>query len=334
MLEKLCLLNGASGDEKNVREFIINEIKDYCTYRVDKLGNLICEKKGANSPKSKIMIAAHMDEVALIVTAIRADGSLAFSAVGGIEPSTIMGTRVEINGHNGVIGSAAVHNLSKSEKEKSPEMSALYIDIGAETKEEAEKYVNLGDIAYFRSEFVRFGDGKIRCKAIDDRAGCEMMIEMIKGEIPFDTTFVFTVQEEIGTRGAKTAAFSVNPDIAIVLETTTAADIPLSDGDKKVCLQKGGAVVSFMDRSTIYDRELYRLAFDTAKKNNIPVQTKSVVAGGNDSGAIHISRDGVRTMAISVPCRYLHSPSCVADMADIKACLDLCRAVLCEIGNI
>ncbi|MBQ7959584.1 MAG: M42 family metallopeptidase [Oscillospiraceae bacterium] len=334
MLKELCLLNGGSGDEKAVREFIINEIKDYCDYRTDNLGNLICEKKGKETPKSKIMIAAHMDEVALIITSVKSDGSLAFSAVGGIEPATIMGKRVTVNGLSGVIGSPAVHNLSASEKDENPKMSSLYIDIGAENKEEAEKYVSLGDMAYFDSEFIELGDGKIRCKAIDDRAGCGMMIDMIKGDIPFDTTFVFTVQEEIGTRGAKTSTFSVNPDIAIVLETTTAADIPLSEGDKKVCIQKKGAVVSFMDRGTIYDRELYKLAFSVANQKGIPVQTKSVVAGGNDSGAIHITGDGVRTMAISIPCRYLHSPSCVADKSDIKACYDLCLAVLSEVGKL
>ncbi len=334
MLEKLCILNGTSGDEKNVREFIINEIKDFCEYRTDKLGNLICDKKGKKKPKNKIMVAAHMDEVALIVTAIKPDGSLSVSAVGGIEPSVVMGSQVTVNGMVGVIGSAAVHNLTDEEKNAAPKMSALYVDIGARDDTEAKKYVRQGDIAYFRSDFVRFGDGKIRCKAIDDRAGCAMMIEMIKKDIPFDTTFVFTVQEEIGTRGAKTAAFGVEPHFAIVLETTTAADIPSSDGEKRVCEQKKGAVVSYMDRSTIYDRELYDLAFKTAEKNKIPVQTKSMVAGGNDSGAIHISRDGVRTMAISVPCRYLHSPSCVADEGDIKACGELAEAMLAELGKL
>lgn len=334
MLEKLCILNGASGDEKAVRDYIIGEIKDHCAYRTDKLGNLICEKKGKNAPNKKIMVAAHMDEVALIVTAIKPDGSLSVSAVGGVDASVVIGRQVSVSGVVGVVGAAAVHNLSDEEKEKAPKMSSLYIDIGASDKAEAEKYVRQGDIAYFKTDFTRFGNGMLVSKAIDDRAGCMIMIDMIKSEIEYDTTFVFTVQEEIGTRGAKTAAFSVVPDFALVLETTTAADIPAAEGEKRVCELTKGAVVSYMDRGTIYDRELYRLAFDTAQKNGVSVQTKSMVAGGNDSGAIHVSRDGVRTLAISVPCRYLHSPSVTAFEGDIEACEKLAALMISEMGKL
>ncbi|MDE6600408.1 MAG: M42 family peptidase, partial [Oscillospiraceae bacterium] len=145
---------------------------------------------------------------------------------------------------------------------------------------------------------------------------------------PYDCVFTFVVQEEVGLRGSRTAAYSVDPDFAIVLEATTAADIPLASGEKRCCELGKGAVVSHMDRSTIYDKELYRLSREIASENGIGWQTKTMVAGGNDSGAIHISRGGVRTIAISAPCRYLHSPSCVVKLSDLEDCEKLARLML------
>ena len=325
LLRELCLINGVSGDEKAVREVIINKIKDVCTdYQIDNLGNLICFIKGRKSGK-KLMICAHMDEVGFIVKYINGDGTLSFGAVGGIDPSVVIGRQVKVGKINGIIGSTAVHNLSKEQREKAPSMDSLYIDIGAENKADAEKYVKLGDCAYFESEFAELGERCIKSKAIDDRAGCAMMIKLMHEELEYDTYFVFNVQEEIGLRGSTVSAFSVNPDFAIVLEATTASDIEGVSGAKKVCQLGKGAVVGFMDRSTVYDKGLYNLAFDISEKNNIPCQTKTMVAGGNDSGAIHISRGGVRTIAVSVPCRYLHSPSSVIEMNDLESCYKLVK---------
>ncbi|MBR0142436.1 MAG: M42 family metallopeptidase [Ruminococcus sp.] len=325
LLRELCLINGVSGDEKAVREVIINKIKDVCNdYRIDNLGNLICFIKGRKSGK-KLMICAHMDEVGFIVKYINGDGTLSFGAVGGIDPSVVIGRQVKVGKINGIIGSTAVHNLSKEQREKAPSMDSLYIDIGAESKADAEKYVKLGDCAYFESEFAELGERRIKSKAIDDRAGCAMMIKLMHEELEYDTFFVFNVQEEIGLRGSTVSAFSVNPDFAIVLESTTASDIDGVSGARKVCQLGKGAVVSFMDRSTVYDKGLYNLAFDISEKNNIPCQTKTMVAGGNDSGAIHISRGGVRTIAVSVPCRYLHSPSSVIEMNDLESCYKLVK---------
>ena len=154
------------------------------------------------------------------------------------------------------------------------------------------------------------------------------MIKLMQQELEYDTYFVFNVQEEIGLRGASVSAYSVQPDIAFVLEATTASDIDGVSGAKRVCALGGGPVVSFMDRSTMYDRELYRKAFETAENTGIPCQTKSMVAGGNDSGAIHISGKGVRTLAVSVPCRYLHSPSCVIDLKDFENTYRLVRELI------
>lgn len=322
LLKELCLTDGISGDENAVRDLIISKIKLVCDYSIDNLGNLICFKKGRKKPKKKLMICAHMDEVGLMVTYIRADGTLSFNCVGGIDPSVIIGRQVRIGKDriSGVVGSTAVHNLSKEDRDKAPEVDSLYIDIGAESKEEAEKYVSLGDSVFFDSEFTELGGSRVKSKALDDRAGCAMMIKLLHEKLEYDTYFVFNVQEEIGLRGSTVSAFSVAPDFAIVLEATTAADIDGVSGAKRVCVLGDGPVVSFMDRSTIYDKELYQLAFDIAT-----CQTKTMIAGGNDSGAIHISGSGVRTIAISVPCRYLHSPSSVIEMSDLESSYKLVK---------
>lgn len=314
LLKELCLTDGISGDEGAVRDLIISKVKDCCQYSVDDLGNLICFRKGRKSPKKKLMICAHMDEVGFMVTYIRADGTLRFDCVGGIDPSVIIGRQVRVGKDriSGVVGSTAVHNLSKEQREKAPSVDSLYIDIGAASKEEAEKYVSLGDCVYYDSEFTELGEHCVKSKAIDDRAGCAIMIKLMQEKPDYDTYFVFNVQEEIGLRGSAVSSFSVAPDFAIVLEATTAADIDGVTGEKRVCELGRGPVVSFMDRRTIYDKELYKLAFDLAT-----CQTKTMIAGGNDAGAIHISGKGVRTISVSVPCRYLHSPSSVIDMSDL-----------------
>jgi len=330
LLEKLCQLNGTSGDEGRVRDFIISEISGHCDYTVDPLGNIIAHKKGAEPAKNKVMISAHMDEVGMIVTSIKSDGTLTVSAVGGIDARVAIGRQVSVgdNGINGVIGAKAVHNLSADERKKAPKFTSLYVDIGAADKEEAEKLVSLGDRVHFSSVFLTFGDGYVKGKAIDDRFGCAVMIDLIKSELPYDCTFTFVVQEEVGLRGARPAAYTVDPDFALVLEATTAADIPLASGEKRCCELGRGAVVSYMDRSTIYDKELYDISREIAKEQGIGWQTKTMVAGGNDSGAIHISRGGVRTTAISAPCRYLHSPSCVVKLSDLEDCEKLTKLMI------
>lgn len=328
LLNELCLLNGTSGDEKNVRDCIIEKIEGKCEYKVDPLGNLIAFKKGRTTPKNKVMMSAHMDEVGMIVTSVKSDGTLTVSAVGGIDARVVIGRKVKIGGIQGVIGSKAVHNLSNDEKNKAPSFSSIYVDIGAENKEEAEKLVSLGDSVYFDSDFYSFGDGFICGKAIDDRFGCAVMINLINSDLAYDCTFTFVVQEEVGLRGSRAAAYTVEPDFAIVLESTTAADIPLASDEKKCCILGNGPVVSYMDRSTIYDKELFKLSEKSAAENNIPWQTKTMVAGGNDSGAIHITKGGIRTMAISIPCRYLHSPSCVAKLDDMENSAKLAEIML------
>lgn len=321
IFSELCSLNGGSGAEDEVRNYIADKISGSCeSVIVNKAGCIIAEKKGRKKAESRCMISAHMDEVSLIVTHINDDGTMQFDTVGGVSPDVCAGRKVTVNGRNGVIGTVAVHHLSKDEMKKPVALSALHIDIGTHDREETEKYVSLGDYVYFAAGYES-GNGYVTSKAIDDRAGCAIMIDMICNDLlEYDAVFTFVTREEIGLRGAGTAAYDVDPDLAIVLEATTAADIPIAHGDKKCCFLGRGAVVSYMDRSTVYDRELYNTANRLAEENNIPVQTKLVVAGGNDSGVIHVTRGGIRTAAISVPCRYLHSPSCKAMSADIESC--------------
>ena len=325
LLEELCGLYGISGDEGDIRSYILSHLDASCSAHTDNLGNIIVEKKGKKSSERKLMLAAHMDEVGMIVTSVRSDGTLSFATVGGVDTSVIAGRNVKVgkNRLNGVVGSTAVHNLSSSERKKMPEVSSLYIDIGALDKKDALQYVAPGDSVMFDSDFHLLGDGFCASRAIDDRAGCAILLDIAMSPQEYDMTLAFTVQEEVGLRGARTAAYGINPDCAIVFETTTAADIPGVEGGNRVCILGNGPAVVFMDRSTIYDKELYAMAHDIANKQNIAVQTKTMIAGGNDSGAIHITRGGVKTLAISAPCRYLHSGSVVMKYKDLELCADL-----------
>ena len=321
LLKQLCLLDAVSGDEGAVREFVISQIKDCCEYSVDNLGNIIAFKKGKKTAQKKVLIDAHLDEVGLIITHIEKDGFLRFKTVGGIDTSALMLRRVLINGKTlGVIGSKAVHLCSSDERKKLPDTDSLYIDIGASSLEEAQSALRVGDCAVMCSDFTVCGD-KVLSKALDDRVGCLVLIELLKQDADYDFYATFSVEEEVGLRGARVAAYTVNPDSAIVIDGTTAADIAGVPESKKVCRLGAGAVVSFMDTATSYDREYYAAALNSG----IKAQSKCAVAGGNNAGSIHLSRSGVRTLAVSVPCRYIHSAGSVADMRDIDAVLNLVK---------
>ncbi len=322
-LKNLCELGAVSGREDAVREYIIEKIKDNSEIKIDPLGNIIAFVKGRKAADKIVMVDAHMDEVGLIITSITDNGMLKFTTVGGIDISVLLSRRVIINGMVGVICQKPVHLLSNDEKEKMPTIDSLCIDIGASDRSTAEKKVNVGDVAFFDSSFENLGE-LIISKALDDRIGCWALIDIINSKPQYDFYATFTVGEEVGLIGAKTAAYTVNPDYAVVIEATTAADIAGVEADKKVCFVDKGAVLSFMDRATLYDKTLFEKAKKIAIEENIKYQVKFVVAGGNNAGAIHQSRGGVKTVAVSVPCRYIHSPSCVASFNDIKAVRDLC----------
>lgn len=323
LIEELTSLDGVSGDEEAVRNYIIEKIKDKCDYEVDRMGNLICHKKGAETPKNKLMISAHMDEVGFIVTYIENSGLLKFDSVGGIDPRVVIGKNVRIKGINGetvhgVIGTKAVHMQTEEERENSLKISDLFIDIGATKKEDAENLVALGERVAFDGEFFEFGDGFILAKALDDRIGCYLLLKLIEKDLPYDCNFVFTTNEEAGVQGAETAAYTVSPDNAIIVEATTAADIPDVPANKTVCTLKNGPVFSFMDRATIYNTELYKKALATAERENIPCQSKEGVFGGNEARSVQCAKDGAKVLALSLPCRYIHSQACVLAKSDIE----------------
>lgn len=331
-LLKLTMINGTSGREDAVRAYILEELQALSlpedAVRVDRLGNVLVHKKGAATPKKRVLLTAHMDEVALMVTYIYEDGSLAFDCVGGVNASAVIGRTVTVNGLTGVIGSKPIHLLSDEEKKKPASMKALTIDIGASSKTEAMQYVRLGDIAYFDTKWRRFGADSLAAKAIDDRFGCAVLLDLLRSDLPYDTDFAFLVQEEVGLRGALPAANAVDPDIALIFEATTAADLPDSTGADRVCELGRGAVISLIDGRTIYDKALYDLAVSVCDEQHIPWQTKTKIAGGNDAGAIQNAGHGVRVLAISVPCRYLHAPVSVIRESDAEACAELATAML------
>lgn len=319
LLEKLCLASGVSGDEESIRDIILSQIKNHADkVEIDNLGNIIVFKKGKNRASKKLMVSAHMDEVGLITTYITDDGYIKFSTIGGIDEKILPGKKVFIGKEKipGVIGVKPIHLLESSERLKTIKIDDLYIDIGAKNKEEALKYVAQGDYICFDSSFKLSGNIVIS-KALDDRIGCFVLIDLLKKDLPFDVYFSFVVQEEIGLRGSTVASYKINPDSAIVVETTTAADI--HGNDDKVCSINEGAVVPFMDKATVYNREYFKLAFFLAKKYKIKIQTKSAISGGNDAGSIHKSRGGVKTIAVSTPCRYLHSFFTLTSVDDIES---------------
>ena len=329
LLKQLCMSDGVSGDEGAVRDFVISQIKDYCSYSVDNLGNIIAFKKGKNTPVKKVLIDAHLDEVGLIITHIEASGFLRFKTVGGIDTAALMFRRVLINGKiSGVIGGKPVHLCDGDERKKLPNADSLYIDIGAENETQAKELVSVGDCAVMCSDFTVCGD-KVLTKALDDRVGCLVLIDHLKSDAEYDFYATFSVEEEVGLRGARVAAYTVNPDAAIVIDGTTAADIADVPANKTVCCQGKGAVVSFMDGATSYDREYYGAALNSG----IPAQSKRAVAGGNNSGAIHLCRGGVRTLAVSVPCRYIHTAGSVCDMRDVLAVRDLVEYMINKIAS-
>ncbi len=323
LIKELCGVSGISGREDSVRELILNKISDRCETKVDAMGNIIAYKKGRKPANNTVLFAAHMDEVGFMITSITDEGLLKFTTVGGIDSRYVLGKSVLVGDGkiHGVIGRKAVHMQSQEEKTTPADIDDLYIDIGADKKEIAEQYVSAGDSVVFFNEFCEFGenDSKIKAKALDDRAGCALLVDMIlSDELEYDTVFAFTVQEENGCRGAKTAAFAVRPDIAVAVETTTAKDIPSVESEKQVCQLAKGPVMSIMDFTTVYDKEILKDALDMAKEKNIPVQVKNVVSGGNDSGSLQRSASGAKAVAVSVPCRYLHTPNCMIDKGDIE----------------
>ncbi len=314
LLKRLAELDAPSGREDKVYSVIADKAREL-GYEVsqDGLGSVIAHKKGSGK---KLMIAAHTDEIGIIVNYIDDNGFIHFSAIGGLYKKELQKRRVRfLNGTVGVIAA------DEAVFEKTPEINKMYIDIGALSRDEAEKYVKIGDTAVFDGSFSVLGD-TIVSKALDDRAGCYILLKaMEKVNGNNDLYFVFTSQEEVGIRGAKTSAFTVMPDIAIAVDVTDTGDTPES-AKSEVALGKGVAIKA-MDRSVMCDRGVVKTLKALAENNKIPYTTEIMTEGGTDAGAIALTGGGVKTGGISIPVRYIHSPSEMAKVSDINACIEL-----------
>ena len=327
-LKELCLAIGISGNETEVKELIKKEVAPYADEITETpLGDLIVFKKGEKAAPKKIMIDAHMDEVGLIINHISEDGYLRFATVGGIDSNVLLGKTVYVNGKTrGVIGGKPVHLMSPSEKEKAVPTHELTVDIGASTREEAEAVCSVGDLINFEP-FFELSRGTVKAKALDDRMGCAILVELIKGGMEYDTYFSFSTREEVGSIGAKTAAFTVAPELTIAVEGTVAGDV-MGTSSPKACTKMGkGPAVSISDRGTVYDKTFFKKAFELAEELDIPCQARTNNAGSNDAGMIHRTRRGARAAAVSVPCRYIHSPVSMASVSDAENAVKLIRAL-------
>ena len=330
VLKDLTALRGVAGNEKAVRDFIIEKASPLAEVRVDRMGNVFAYKKGKDSSRH-VMLAAHMDEVGMIVTEINDKGFLSYGCCGGIDPRVVVSKRVLVGEKAvpGVIGAKAIHLQSGGESSSVMQHSSLYIDIGAPDKAAAEKLVSPGDYVSFDSDWVEFGNGLVKAKALDDRVGCAVMLALLEDEYPCDLTCVFTVQEETVCRGATTALDGLKDlTCAIVLEGTTANDLGNVPEYQRVCVPGKGAVISFMDHGTIAHTQLWRALRKLAKEKNINWQLKKYVSGGNDAGALQRSHGPLPTAVVNVACRYIHSPNSVAALADVDAVYQLTHAFL------
>ena len=336
LLKKLSNAPGISGFEDEVRDLMIKELENYADeITVDNLGNLIALKKGKPDGK-KIMLAAHMDEIGLMVRYIDEKGFIKFSKIGGINDQMLLNQAVDIHSANGnvagVIGSKPPHKIKQSEKKKILEYDNMFIDIGATSREEAEKLVGVGDPIIIRQEFEELRNGLVKGKALDNRVGCAVLIQVLK-QAETDATIyaVGTVQEEVGLKGAKTSAFSINPDMALALDVTISGDHPgIKEEEAPSQAGKGPAIILTDDsgRGLITHPQVKELLISAAEEEEIPYQLEVSDGGTTDATAIHLTRQGIPTGVISPPSRYIHTPVSVVNIEDVENAVKLILAVL------
>jgi putative aminopeptidase FrvX len=339
ILKELSEAFGVSGAEGEVRQIILKAIEGHADeIKIDALGNVLAHRRGTGERVFRVMVAAHMDEVGFMAVGYDDDGLIRFRTVGGLDPRVLPGSRVRVavgpEKIPGVIGVVPIH-LAYSEEGygKTIKVEALRVDIGVASKDDAKGKVKPGDYMTFDTSYVELGP-TVRGKAFDDRAGCAILIELFAGDrFPFDLHAAFTVQEEVGLRGAQVAAHAIAPDVAFVLEGTVCNDLPQEpDEDRTPVTRLGhGPAISVMDRSVIVDRRLVDHLTATAKKHGVPFQFKAPAYGGTDAGAIHLSRAGVPSAVVAVPCRYIHSPASIMKLQDFEDTLRLMRHALLEL---
>lgn len=328
-IKTLCRLSGPSGAEEPVRQYLLQQARPHADeIRQDAMGNLLVFKRGRKRPTRTILLAAHMDEVGVIVKSATDDGFLRFAFVGGVDRRVVIGKRVFLGPERvpAVVGMKPIHLASAGERKKIPPLEQLYLDLGADSRAEAERLAAPGTYGVFDDTLTELDGDMLSVKALDDRVGCGVMLSLLQQELPVDTWFAFTVCEEVGCRGAFGAAFGLKPEIALVLEGTTAADLPGVTGAKRVCAPGQGPVLPFMDGGTVYDRALFEQLRDLAERYHIPWQTKRRIAGGTDAQAIQKTGVGCRVAAISAAIRYIHSPvsvGCTRDFLQMKQLAEL-----------
>lgn len=329
-LQRLSALTGISGEETLVRDWLLSRLDSNCNVQVDALGNLIGFKKGKETPSKRVLLTTHMDEVGFLLTGVTADGLFKFTPVGALDERVVLGRAVRHcrTGLTGVIGTKAIHQQSPAERDAAVSMDDMFIDFGASSKEEALQAVQLGDSVSFIGSCKPLGSRLLKGKALDDRAGCAVLLRLLQSELPYDMYFAFTVQEKIGMRGAQTAAYTVHPDVAITLNGSEAADISGVPESKQLCALGKGAVLTFMDKGAIYDRELIQSAMTCAQEHDIPYQIKSAVDGIDGAALMQVSRGGVKMLSIGIPCRYLHSANPVLCPEDVESAYRLTEQML------
>ena len=324
LIKKLTDACGLPGYEKEVREIIKAELDGHVDSIItDRLGNLIATKN-ENAPGRHIALCAHMDEVGLCIKGIDKDGYLKFESW-GVDARVLYSKAVLVGKEKipGVIGAAPIHLTPAEQRKSIVPVDKLYIDIGAKSKEEAEKLVSLGDFAAFSSEYTEFGENKIKAKALDDRIGCAAAVEILKSGTTNKLTGIFTAQEEVGLRGAAVAANRVDCDLVIVIEGTVCADTFSEDNLKQVTEVGKGPALSMMDNTSLYLKKYIDSITECAKANGIPYQFKRAGAGGTDAGRFHTAKGGTPCIGIAVPCRYIHSPVSVMDLSDYENLIKL-----------
>jgi len=341
LLRDLSNAFGPPGNEKQVRELLKTELQPYADeVRVDKLGNVLFYHKGKES-YPRIMLSAHMDEVGVLVTFIENEGFLRFETLGGIPSNTLPGQRIlfqtEKTALRGIVGTKPPHIMTADEQNKVIPVEDLFIDIGAESLDRAkEKGADIGMVGVFDVEFAELGEGYVRGKALDDRAGCAVLVEVFKAlkDSPYNFVAVGSVQEELGMRGARTAAWQIDPDYGLALEGTFAADVPGTRPDRTSAKLKGGPVVTIMDRTVLADPTVLKTLINAGREKAIPFQFKKVPTGGTDAGAIHLTKAGVPSGTVAVPCRYIHGPAAIAHLDDVKNTVSLVTEFIRSISGL
>ncbi len=336
LLKELSEAVGVSSGERAVRQIIYQAVKPHVDeVRVDTLGNMITLKQGQGSQRLKIMVAAHMDEVGLMIIGHTSDGSLKFRTVGGILSQTLAGKQVQVGPDHvpGVIGLKPIHLTKRGEDEKVVKKDSLVIDVGVSSKEAAEGVAKLGELAAFLTPFVDLGPTFLG-KAFDDRAGCAALIELLRGDpFDFDLYAVFTVQEEVGLRGARVAAYAVEPDAALVLDCTPANDMPKKQDVSPNTRLGHGPAIYIVGGRTFSDPRLVELLTQAGDEDGIPYQIRQPGGGGTDAGGIQLTRQGVPVVSVSVPGRYIHSPATIISRKDFENTPRLVRAALSRLSH-